>query len=276
MFQSREFLQVVEIKGAPNGAASALGSGMSRLPPALVLLLLVLGFPVSGAARNEVTRPIDGSDCAKPTGALAVLASVGELLGLAKGCLPADDRGRSAAEAVEWDHIKDVYSKWEVQQCKDKRCVSNAFAAWVDIKDGAFWNDYEKLAPLMAGCFVWANIGSSRLSSEQIRYWTVQPVVYGKDTWMPGDNIHQVLQVKNTRTGEIHILDGWTAAARARSAIKFGSKAKATDIDTADSIRTHDELVGEWGEPSKTEPCTSSMEWLCDPSKCDTTGKVLR
>lgn len=249
---------------------------MSRLPSALVVLLLVLGCPVSGAARNEVTRPSDGSDCAKPTGAFAVLASVGELLGLAKGCVPENDRGRPAAEAAEWEQIKDVYSKWEVQQCKDKRCVSNAFGAWVDIKDGGFWHDYEKLGRLLAGCYVWTDAGSSRLMSEQIRYWTVQPVVYGKDTWVPGDNIHQVLQVKNTRTGEIHILDGWNASARARSAIKFGSKSKATDIDPADSIRTHDELVGDWGEPSKTGGCTSSMEWLCDPSKCDPIGKVLR
>ena len=144
------------------------------------------------------------------------------------------------------------------------------------MKDGGFYNEYEKLGPLMAGCFKWGGEGSTRLSQEHLRYWTVQPVIYGKDTLKPGDNIHQVLQVKNTRTGEIHILDGWNAAAQARSTVKFGSKAHAKDLDLADAVRTHDELVSDWGAPSATEPCVNNRDQLCDPSTCETTAKVLR
>ena len=248
---------------------------MRLLPLCSALVLLTAGS--DALARSETTRPLSGADCGpRPQGAMGVLASVGELLGLAKGCVPVDDPGRGAAEEAEWKNMQDVYAAWMRKQCKEKRCVSNAFAAWVNIKDGVFFSDWEKLKPLMAGCFLWSSSGGSRLVSEELRYWTVTPVVYGKDDYRPGENKHQVLQIRNTRTGEIRIVDGWTAAANARSAVKFGSKARASDIDAADAFRTHDELVDEWGSPSAVEPCMNRRDLLCDASSCETKSKELR
>lgn len=248
---------------------------MRSFPTLLAVALLATGS--DALARSEATRPTSGADCGRgPQGAMAVLASVGELLGLVKGCVPEDDPGRGVAEEAEWKSIQDVYASWMKNQCKEKRCVSNAFAAWVNFKDGTFFNDWEKLKPLMAGCYLWSSAGSTRLASEDLRYWTVTPVVYGKKSYYPGDGIHQVLQIRNTRTGEIRIVDGWTAAANARWAVKFGSKARAEDIDAADAFRTHDELVDEWGAPSAMEPCANRRDLLCDASSCETKSKELR
>ena len=74
------------------------------------LILLTLAVPAVAAARSEVTRPLSGADCpAAQPGFAGILTSVAEMIGLAKGCIPADDPGRPRAEAAEWQHMQDVY-----------------------------------------------------------------------------------------------------------------------------------------------------------------------
>lgn len=209
-----------------------------------------------------------------PTG-LGPVADLERAAERSKGCLSPDDPRRPGAEEAEWTKMVADYAAWMKEQCSTKRCVSNAFAAWVAHEDDLL-GDWMSLARLYAGCFVWANDGGSMLAQEPLHYWTITPVVYGKDSIIPGDNIHEVLQLTNTRTGETRILDGWTAAQQARSWLKWGARARPDEIDPNKAVRTPGELESEWGPPSQREPCMNDLSWLCDIRKCPKHGEVLR
>ncbi len=239
------------------------------------IVWVALAGPATAEAASEVTRQVLG-ECGDSSASPKGLPEIAHAIDVSKDCLPEDDPRRPAAEQAEWQRMVDVYTAWEIQVCKAKKCVSNQFASWVDIKDGGIQGKWERLTPIMAGCFKWSGDGAIRVTAERPKYWTVTPVTYGKDTLKPGENIHQVLEVRNTRTGEVHILDGWQAAKNARSFYKWGKRAMPADIDPMDALRTHEDVVADWGEPSVREPCANDPQWMCDPSRCVTTSEELR
>lgn len=215
----------------------------------------------AATAHAEETRVIDGT-CGHSSTVIGDLADAVQKAN--HDCLPENSLERPGAEQAELASLEDGYHRWIQDECGRFLCMNNLWGAIVSSRDYVW-----QTRNVLAGCGEWASRSAGVLAGKGPRYWSVREVEYGRDPkWGAYDRYHWAVELQNTRTGEIVVVDGYRAAARARSAA-FWSPASTDAVAIAKSDETgpQSDETSRWGAPSHKGGCENG-DALCDPKPC--------
>ncbi len=227
---------------------------------ALAALAFLVIFAATAHAQSKPPRVVDGtcSRASTVTGDLA--AAVQQANG---DCLPETSAARPGAEAREMATLKDSYHRWITQECGRQLCMNNL---WGFIDNSVEYGWYSK--NVLAGCGEWASRSARALTNAAPKYWSVREVEYGRDPeYGRMDRYHWAVELENTRTGEIVVVDGYRAAAKARS-WAFWSPGSSNEhaIAKANETGPQSDETSTWGAAAKG-PCENDAS-LCNPKPC--------
>ena len=227
---------------------------------ATLTALALMAIFAATAHASEATKVIDGT-CGGAPSAIGDLASA--IKKANRDCLPENSLQRPGAEDAELNGLKNSYHAWIKQECARQTCMSNL---WGFLEYDHNYDFYEK--NVLAGCGEWASRSAAALTKSAPKYWSVREVEYGRDPkYGSFDRYHWAVELQNTRTGEIVTVDGYRAAAKARSWV-FWSPASTNDasISKADETGPESDETSKWGAPSKGG-CENTST-LCNPKPC--------
>lgn len=227
---------------------------------ALAALAFLAIFAATAHAQTKPSAVVDGtcSRASTTTGDLA--AAVQQANG---DCLPETSAARPGAEAREMAALKDSYHRWITQECARKLCMNNLWGFIEDAYDTEYF-----YSNILAGCGEWASRSALALNKVAPKYWSVREVEYGREPeYGRVDRYHWAVELENTRTGEIVVVDGYRAAAKARSWV-FWSPGSSNEnaISKADETGPQSDETSTWGAPAKS-PCANTNS-LCNPKPC--------
>ena len=236
---------------------------------ALAALAFVAIF--SSLAHAQEPRVVDGTCPQTANEILSELQSDldhANAIASSRHCVPLTSAARPAAETRELAQLESGYHDWVKKICTEKLCLSNEWAALLDLHRGV--SDFWVAQNVFAGCLDWADRGSTKLMNDDLQYWALREVkvdnmsfempTYGKKP----DNYHWVVEVENTRTHERFYLDGWRAAAAARPWMQMAVvPTEPEKIDPKNEV--YDEkFENDWGDISYRSPLLNPKS-LCNP-----------
>jgi len=215
---------------------------------------------------EPATGTFSGADCPgiadANTGALADLGAAVTAAELArKNCIPEGDPRRPFAEENERRALENRFGEFVRSICEGRICVNNG---WGFVLDSFDENAYDEKT-LMAGCGRWAGAVAASTGEAKPKYWEIREAQYGKGSGRPG--YHWVVELRNARTGEVFLLDGYEASKSGRNMLG-SNMTDSSKVRRAGGIRTPAAVVKQWGARNGGSGCQNPFGTLCDGSGC--------
>lgn len=215
---------------------------------------------------EPATGTMSGSDCPGVTDAnTEAIADLGATLSAAelaaKDCIPEGDARRPFAEENERRALENRFGDFVRAICEDRICVNNGWGFVLDAFDDQAYDE----KTLMAGCGRWAGEVASSAQEAKPKYWEIREAQYGKGSGRPG--YHWVVEMRNTRTGETFLLDGYEASKSGRNWLG-SNMSDPSKVRRAGGIRTPAAVVKQWGARNGSYGCQNQFGTLCDGSGC--------